>query len=66
MLADTIRPVILNENAVKKFGWKDAEAAIGKPFKMGGNAGRVTGVVKDFHFSPLQQLIGPLVIYPRR
>ena len=25
----------------------------------------VAGVVKDFHFSPLQELIGPLAMYPR-
>ena len=61
---DSIRPVILNENAIKQFGWKDAEAAIGKSFKMGGQPGKVIGVVKDFHFSTLQYLISPLVIFP--
>ena len=62
--ADSIRPVLLNENAIKQFGWKDAETAIGKSFKMGGQPGKVTGVVKDFHFSTLQHLISPLVIFP--
>ena len=61
---DSIRPIILNENAIKSFGWKDAETAIGKPFKMGDQTGRVIGVVKDFHFSTLQHLISPLVIFP--
>ena len=61
---DSIRPVILNENAIKKFGWKDAASAIGKPFKMGDKPGKVIGVVKDFHFSTLQHLITPLVIFP--
>jgi putative ABC transport system permease protein len=61
---DSIRPVMLNENAIKQFGWKDAQTAIGKPFKMGGQPGKVIGVVKDFHFSTLQHLISPLVIYP--
>lgn len=61
---DSIRPVILNENAIKTFGWKNAETAIGKPFKMGGQQGKVIGVVKDFHFNTLQQLISPLAIYP--
>jgi putative ABC transport system permease protein len=64
MLVDSARPVILNESAVRKIGWKDDRTAVGKPFKMGGNNGRVIAVVKDFHFSPLQQLIGPLAIYP--
>lgn len=61
---DSIRPVILNENAVKKFGWKDAETAIGKSFIMGDQPGKVIGIVKDFHFSTLQHLISPLVIFP--
>jgi putative ABC transport system permease protein len=61
---DSIRSVILNENAIKQFGWKDPETAIGKSFKMGGQPGKVIGVVKDFHFSTLQHLISPLVIFP--
>lgn len=64
LLADTLRPVILNESAINKFGWKDPAAAIGKPFRMGDQQGMVIGVVRDFHFSPLQQLIGPLALYP--
>jgi putative ABC transport system permease protein len=61
---DTIRQVILNEIAVKKFGWKSNESAIGKPFKMGGQKGIVTGVVNNFHFNSLEQAIEPLAIYP--
>jgi putative ABC transport system permease protein len=61
---DTVRQVILNEMAVKKFGWKNREAAIGKPFKMGGKKGIVVGVTNDFHFNSLQQPIEPLAIYP--
>ena len=63
-VTDTIRPILLNETAVKKFGWKDPETAIGKPFKMGGRNGMVIGVTKDFHFNSLQQAIEPLAIYP--
>ena len=63
-LRDTIRQIILNEQAVKKFGWKDAETAIGKPFDMGNQKGIVIGVVNDFHFNSLQQSIEPLAIYP--
>ena len=62
---DTIRQIILNEMAVKKFGWGNAEAAIGKSFKMGNQKGIVVGVVKDFHFNSLQQAIEPLAIYLR-
>ena len=62
--SDSIRPVILNENAITQFGWTDVQSAIGKPFKMGGQNGKVIGVVKDFHFNTLQYLISPLAIYP--
>jgi putative ABC transport system permease protein len=61
---DTIRQVILNETAVKKFGWTSNESAIGKPFKMGGQKGIVIGVVNNFHFNSLEQAIEPLAIYP--
>ena len=62
---DTIRKVIINEAAVKNFGWKDGSFAIGKPFNMGGLAGEIIAVVNDFHFNSLQQSIMPLAIYPR-
>ena len=62
--SDSIRPIILNQNAITQFGWGDARSAIGKPFKMGGQNGKVIGVVEDFHFNTLQHLISPLAIYP--
>ncbi len=62
--ADTIRLVILNEMAVKKFGWQNDETAIGKPFKMGNQKGIVIGVTNNFHFNSLEQTIEPLAIYP--
>ncbi|MCW5911672.1 MAG: ABC transporter permease [Cyclobacteriaceae bacterium] len=62
--AQDTRPVILNEMAVKKFGWNDNEAAIGKPFTMGNIRGEVIGVVNDFHYTSLEQSIQPLAIYP--
>jgi putative ABC transport system permease protein len=62
--ADTMRQVILNEMAVKKFGWKNDETAIGRPFKMGDRNGIVVGVINNFHFNSLQQAIEPLAIYP--
>lgn len=57
---------ILNETAVKHFGWTPEEA-IGKPFVLGGergdNPGRIIGVVEDFHFKHLHDKIDPLVLY---
>jgi putative ABC transport system permease protein len=59
-----VRPIILNEKAVKNFGWKNAASAIGMPFKIGDQKGVVIGVAKDFNFSPLQHDIEPLSILP--
>jgi putative ABC transport system permease protein len=61
---DSIRQVILNETAVKKFGWTSNESAVGKPFKMGDQPGTIIGVVNNFHFNSLEQAIEPLAIYP--
>ncbi len=61
---DTMPTVILNEMAVKKFGWRNPENAIGKPFKMGDQKGVVVGVTNNFHFNSLQHAIEPLAIYP--
>jgi putative ABC transport system permease protein len=61
---DSTRPVILNEFAVHAFGWNDAATAIGRPFNMDGQPGTIIGVVRDFHFSTLQNLIEPLALYP--
>jgi putative ABC transport system permease protein len=54
---------ILNEAAVKSIGWDDP---IGKKFGLGDNEmGVVVGVVKDFHFAPLNLNIGPLALTPK-
>ncbi|MGG9964127.1 ABC transporter permease [Ferruginibacter sp. SUN106] len=54
--------VVINESAVKGLGWKEATAAIGQQIKFQGNPGTFTvgGVVKDFHFGPLQEAIRPM------
>ena len=64
IIADSLS-YILNEAAVRSFGWKNAEDAINKPFNTVGRDGRVVGVVKDFHFNSLHQRVEPLVIMPR-
>lgn len=61
---DSVQQVILNEMAVRKFGWKDAVSAIGKPFRSGDKTGIVVGVTRNFHFNSLQYAIEPLAIYP--
>ncbi|MCP4724769.1 MAG: FtsX-like permease family protein [bacterium] len=53
---------ILNEAAVKRFGWGEPQNAVGKEFSYAGRKkGRVVGVVKDFHFLSLHSDIFPIV-----
>src|SRR5690606_10655185 len=47
----------------KAFGWENAEDAIGKQVRTfgGGPPFTIAGVIKDFHFSSMQQAIQPTV-----
>jgi ABC-type antimicrobial peptide transport system permease subunit len=58
--ADTSNYVI-NEKASKVMGL-DPLVAIGKSFSVNGKRGTIIGVVQDFHFKPLQQMIEPLIM----
>jgi putative ABC transport system permease protein len=53
---------ILNEKSVEIIGWSSPEEAIGKRMNYGGVAGRVIGVVEDFHFESLQSEIVPVIM----
>ncbi|OGU60104.1 MAG: hypothetical protein A2V66_10470 [Ignavibacteria bacterium RBG_13_36_8] len=60
--------IILNDIAVKQFGWATPEEAIGKKvFLMTSATDNITmtviGVLKDFHYKSLHQAIEPLGIY---
>ena len=57
---DTTQAMILNEAAIKMFGYSSPQQAIGKRFKQWGREGKIIGVMKDFHFRSLQQPIKPL------
>lgn len=62
--ADSISSVILNETAVKQFGWSPEEA-IGKRLiraQFDSTFRSVVGVVQDYHFTSLKQKIEPLII----
>ncbi len=52
---------ILNDSAVKLFGWQGNP--LGKQLRLGNLAGRVVGVVKDFHTKSLHSPIEPLVVH---
>jgi putative ABC transport system permease protein len=61
--ADTLTSFVINEKAVKEFGFTSPEDAVGKwlAFEPGGEQIRFTiiGVVKDFHFKDLHESIEP-------
>jgi len=57
---DTTQAMVLNEAAVKMFGYKSPQQVIGKRFKQWGREGKIIGVMKDFHFRSLQEPIKPL------
>jgi len=62
---------IVNESAVKKFGYSDPQDIIGKNFRLIQNyveipSGTITGVVKDFHLSKINNPIEPLVFFKRK
>ncbi len=61
---DTLRGVILNESAARRLGFTP-ESAIGKQITIGDILlhGEVMGVVKDFNYSSLHDLVSPLVLY---
>ena len=55
---------IVNEAAVRKYGWKTPEEGINKDYTYGGVKGKLIGVVKDFHFESLHQEIIPMIFFP--
>ena len=50
---------LLNETAVDKIGFKNP---VGQTMIWGNHAGKVIGVLKDFHFNSLHQTIEPLIV----
>jgi len=63
---DTVqRPIMLNETAVRSFGWT-VDEAVGKTLTFQGRTSVVKAVVSDFHFSSMHEPIGPFVIFLAR
>ncbi|MET0242430.1 MAG: FtsX-like permease family protein, partial [Flavitalea sp.] len=59
---DTTQAMIINEAAVKMFGYKSPQEAIGRRFKQWGREGNIVGVVKNFNYRSLQYDIAPLTM----
>jgi putative ABC transport system permease protein len=67
MGTDALEAVIINETAVKEFGWSDNPMGkkIHYSFELDGTGGRmlkVIGIVKDFHFRSLHNKIEPVML----
>lgn len=61
--SDTLSEVILNETALKQFGFSSPEQAVGKQInQLGEPRVTVVGVVKDFHTQDFYKQIEPLVL----
>lgn len=61
-MTDTTQAMVMNEAAIKMFGYTSPEQAIGRKFKQWGREGKIIGVIQDFHFRGLQTPIKPLSI----
>jgi len=61
-MTDTTQSMMVNEAAMKMFGYNKPEQIIGKKFDQWGRRGTIIGVLKDFHFRGLQDVIKPLSI----
>jgi putative ABC transport system permease protein len=59
---DTTQAMVVNEAAMHMFGYSDPKQIIGKKFDQWGRKGAIIGVLKDFHFRSLQEVIKPLSI----
>lgn len=64
MSTDITGAFLINEAALKFFGWRSAEEAIGKRLWTGnmGRIGPIIGVTADFHYRGLQTMVEPLVM----
>jgi len=55
---------IVNEALIKEMGLKPPY--VGTPISLHDNPGKITGVVRDFHFKSAKSAIGPLVLWSNR
>jgi len=62
LATDSTQAMIINESAVKLLGYSSPKEAIGRNFDQWGRKGKIIGVLKDFHYKSLQQIIQPLTM----
>lgn len=62
VVSDSLVAYVLNETAVRKAGYTDPTAILGRKASFWGYDGEVVGVVRDFHTRGLQEAVEPLAI----
>jgi putative ABC transport system permease protein len=56
--------IILNETAVKSFGWNVDESVLGKKIEYPGKGSyEIVGIVRDFHYWSMQTPIQPMALF---
>ncbi len=62
--SDLEEAFVLNEKAIQDLGWTSPQEALGQRIVWAGQkSGIVIGVVKNFHFQPMQVFMQPLVLH---
>lgn len=56
--------VIVNEEAIRLWGYPSVEAALGKKLDMWGNTPTITGVLKNFHQTGVKSAHIPMLFFP--
>lgn len=64
--SDSTTAVLINHAAARHMGYADAEAALGAEIRTNPHrpGARVIGVVEDFHFASMHEVVEPLVLMP--
>ncbi len=60
--SDSSGGYIINEAAARFCGYRDPQEAIGKFFSVDGRDGEVIGVIQDFHYADLHEIIEPAAL----
>jgi putative ABC transport system permease protein len=58
--SDSTKSLLVNEATVSSLGYRSPRDIIGKRFSQWGREGTIVGVVKNFHFRGLQDIIKPM------
>lgn len=63
--SDTVNRFVVNEKFTKAMGFQNPGDAIGTPVDMWGSKALIAGIIKDFHATPLQFELSPVILLSR-